>query len=312
MVVFGFDVVPCYHPLHGWRSRTRNESGKRGIVFSRIDGFVDLPVVLPCGQCIGCRLERSRQWAMRCMHEASRSADNVFVTLTYDDEHLPASGSLIKRDFQLFMKRVRRRFSGLSIRYFHCGEYGDVSNRPHYHAIIFGLDFPDKVLLKESAAGGRIFISEVLSSLWSHGFCTLGDVTFESCAYVARYVLKKRTGKFADKHYERVVDETGEIVQVLPEYTTMSLKPAIGRRWFEEFHKEVFPVDEVIMRGKRMKPPKYYSGLHDIADHEDMERIKGARVKEASKRKGDSTPERLKVRERVKRAQISMLKRSVE
>lgn len=302
--------MPCYHPLQGFRSRTRNASGKRSIVFSVKDGFIDRPVTVPCGQCIGCRLERSRQWAIRCVHESQTVASSAFITLTYDDAHLPASGSLVKRDFQLFIKRLRKRFP-IRISYFHCGEYGDLTNRPHYHALIFGFDFPDRVLWRD-VRNVRTYTSEILSSLWPFGFCTVGDVTFESAAYVARYVVKKVTGEAAEKHYERVVDETGEIVKVLPEYITMSLKPAIGRRFFEKFTSDIFPSDEVVLRGISMKPPKYYSGVYELLNAGEMEQIKFARIKDSLPFRADSSPDRLRVRERVKRAQISNLKRSVD
>ena len=136
--------MPCYRPIKGYRSRRLNaETGKRPVVFNPRDGFYDQPVDLPCGQCIGCRLERSRQWAIRCVHEASLHERNCFITLTYRDECLPTNGSLDLDAFQKFMKRLRRRF-GEGVRFFHCGEYGENFGRPHYHAILFNLDFSDK------------------------------------------------------------------------------------------------------------------------------------------------------------------------
>jgi hypothetical protein len=137
--------VTCYKPLLGYRAAERNEQGKRPLVFNPSQGLVDMPIKVACGQCIGCRLERSRQWAIRCVHEASLHEHNSFITLTYNDENLPADGSLDVRHWQLFMKRLRKRH-GSGIRYFHCGEYGSKHRRPHYHACLFGLDFPDKKL----------------------------------------------------------------------------------------------------------------------------------------------------------------------
>ena len=133
--------MPCYTPLKGWRSQERTESGKRAITFRLREGYADMPVDVPCGQCIGCRLERSRQWAVRCMHEASLYENNCFITLTYNEDHIPSDGSLKKDHFQKFMKRLRKKF-GAGIRFFHCGEYGAELSRPHYHAILFNFDPP--------------------------------------------------------------------------------------------------------------------------------------------------------------------------
>ena len=210
----------CYYPLKGYRSR----SGK-GIVFNRANGFVDMPMAVPCGQCIGCRLERSRMWAVRCVHEASLHADNCFITLTFDDSHLSHTGTLITSDFQKFMKRLRKEFSGRRIRYFHCGEYGEKLGRPHHHACLFGFDFSDKVLWSVRS-NVKLYRSPTLDRIWGQGYCTIGDVNFESAAYVARYVTKKITGEVAVDHYKVGVDvSTGEVISKKPEFVTMSRRP---------------------------------------------------------------------------------------
>lgn len=303
--------MPCFHPISGYRSRTVNANGKRPIVFNRRSGYVDLPVDLPCGQCIGCRLEKSRQWATRCMHEAQMFSENCFITLTYDPKFIPAGNTLVKKDFQTFMKRLRKKFIGTPIRYFHCGEYGDLNRRPHYHAIIFNLDFSDKILYSEKNSV-LLYTSATLQKLWQLGFSTIGEVTFESAAYVARYAMKKITGHTAKSHYENIDLETGEITDMQAEYITMSLKPGIGSKWFEKFASDVYPSDEVIMRGHRVKPPRYYDTIYEKVHPKKMEKIKFRRIKKASKHKSDSTPERLSDREIVKKAQINFLKRKLE
>ena len=132
--------VACFHPLKAWRSHYVNPAnGKRGITFSISKAYTDLPISIPCGQCIGCRLHKSRMWAVRCAHEMQMHEDNCFITLTYNAEHLPAPETLLLRDFQLFMKTLRNK-NGAGIRFFHCGEYGDKLARPHYHALLFGHD----------------------------------------------------------------------------------------------------------------------------------------------------------------------------
>lgn len=265
----------CFRPLKGYRSAQKTATGKRSIVFNARLGLVDFPVDLPCGQCIGCRLERSRQWAMRCVHEASLYDRNCFITLTYRDEDLPPGGTLVVKDFQDFMKRLRKRF-GEGIRFFHCGEYGEKFARPHYHACLFNFDFEDKKLWKE-VRGNKLFTSEALEELWPFGFSTIGEVTFESAAYVARYITKKITGSEASAHYSTVNEATGEVSERKPEYTTMSRRPGIAKGWFDRFSSDVYPSDQVVLRGKVMKPPKYYDRLFEIVFPSDYRRIKSLR-----------------------------------
>ena len=169
----------CYYPLLAVRTNDdsvriigskRNKSDRRfNARYTRAD-YTD-SFELPCGQCIGCRLEYSRQWAIRCMHEASLYEDNCFITLTYDQDHLPHDRSLNKSHFQKFMKRLRKRFGG-GIRFYHCGEYGERTRRPHYHACIFNFDFSDKKLFK-IVNNHRLYTSEQLEELWPFGFSTM-------------------------------------------------------------------------------------------------------------------------------------------
>lgn len=271
-----------------------------------------LRMTVPCGQCTGCRLERSRQWAVRCMHEASLHADNCFLTLTYSDEFLPEYGSLVKSDFQKFIKRVRKRYA---FRYFHCGEYGELSKRPHYHALFFGLDFSDKVLWSVRN-GNDVFRSDILESLWTFGNSEIGSLTFESAAYVARYCVKTlqnlrfRKGDresyvdALDREYSRLDPDTGELVLVAPEYVTMSRRPGIGNGWFEKFGTEVYPSDEVIVRGKSCKPPRFYDRLLAASSPEEAASVRRARLLARSRE--DETPARLRVREVCAEARLSL------
>jgi hypothetical protein len=295
--------VACYHPITAYRTRGGDVTFKQGL-------GVGSSFQIPCGQCIGCRLERSRQWAMRCLYESHLHADNCYVTFTYSPGFLPPDGGLDKSHFQRFMKRLRRRYAPQLIRYFHCGEYGDQLGRPHYHALLFGIDFPDKVLYKDDDS--PLYTSKILDSIWGYGECKLGAVTFESAAYVARYVMKKVTGDRSKRHYERVNLETGEIVSIQPEYITMSLKPGIGAGWFEKFSSDVFPSDFLIVNGVRVKPPKFFDKLLERSNPLLLEGIKHQRILSASRHKADNTVERLDDREQVATAQFSQLKRHKE
>jgi len=191
--------MACYHPVQAYLG----EDGVVTFAERRTHGSVSC-LRLPCGKCVGCRLERSRQWAVRCMHEAQLHDRNCFITLTYDEAHVPAGFSLRYRDFQLFMKKLRK-FAGHPVRFFMCGEYGGEHSRPHFHACLFGFDFPDKVQFKRVGGGAVIYRSSVLERLWLQGFSTIGAVTFESAAYVARYVMKKLDGALTS------VDDTGSV-----------------------------------------------------------------------------------------------------
>ncbi len=277
-------------------------------MFRPQDGYSDLPVMLPCGQCIGCRLEKSRKWAMRCMHEASLYDENCFVTLTYADEHLPRYGSLDREAFPLFMKRLRKRFEPRRIRFYSCGEYGEESGRPHYHALFFGFDFDDKVFLR-TRGDNRVYRSPCLELLWPFGLSEIGSVSFESAAYVARYVVKKVTGDLAEDHYERVVLDTGECIQLEPEFATMSRRPGIGRAWIDKYRDEVYRHDSVIVSGKECKPVRYYDEVMTKVDPVLMARIKRARERKVNAE--EQTPERLRVREVVAKARLDTFTKEV-
>lgn len=310
--------MPCYFPLSAWRSKIINESGKRNLVFKEQDAWQADPdgrLEIPCGQCVGCRLERSRQWAMRIMHESTLYIENSYLTLTYDPDKLPENGTLVKKHFQDFMKRLRKKYLGRKIRYFHCGEYGDNFRRPHYHAILFNLDFEDKKFLK-NFNGNKLYKSETLEKLWSHGFCTIGAVTFESAAYVARYCLKKVTGINAKKedeigltHYQDLNLTTGEIVDLVPEYVTMSRRPGIGKPWLDKYHTDIFPNDYCVVNGKKVGVPKFYENI--LSDAE-LKKLKKERKYTALKHADNNTSDRLAVREEIAKAKLNLKKRSFE
>lgn len=298
--------MSCFKPLKGYVSRTRSEKGKRPVVFNPRLGFYDQPMDVPCGQCIGCRLERSRQWAIRLVHEKQMHDQSCFLTLTYAPEKIPPNGTLCPKDFQDFMKRLRRWLGHKKIKYYHCGEYGDETFRPHYHAILFGYDFSDKEKLFETKRGDTVYTSDKLEERWGHGLCTLGEVTFESAAYVARYVTKKITGKNAASHYGEIINkDTGEVTpRRIPEYTTMS--NSLGKSWFDKYTTDVFPYDEVVVRGKKMKPPKYYTALYEALEPDKHFLVKAKRKMAAKKPEviADNIDPRLRVKEQVQQKKL--------
>jgi hypothetical protein len=299
--------MPCYYPQKGFMY-VKAKYGK---------GLVKKPCMRPCGQCRGCRLEQSRQWALRSVHEAQLNEDNSFITLTFrckktcpawiyhHDEkgrYIPGTKciySVDKRDMQLFFKRLRKYYGNYSFRYLACGEYGENLGRRHYHAIIFGIDFKDKEIIHQaryksyknrftkSTGDNTLYKSEILGKLWKEGFHTIGDVTFESCGYVARYCMKKITGPQAAWHYNGRK----------PEFALMS--KGLGKDWYKKYKTDLYPKDFVTCRGIKMQPPKYYDRLLEKEDPKLFNEIKMERRKHVSDISADERVRRGKVKELI-------------
>jgi len=338
--------MPCYRPRTVWRSpKKRNRSGALKTLFKKPHHMFDKVVrklsptsdilisnydfyqpeefqIPGCSpMCVGCQEAYSRAWAVRCWHESQLHDSNCFVTLTFNDKFCPKNG-LDHGIFQKFMKRLRRFLGAVTakrVRFYMAGEYGSETGRPHFHACLFGFDFSDRQLW--SVRGDvRLDTSEILKRLWSvpmrgslkgyppgsvrgesFGFSSVGDVTFESAAYIARYCAKKVRGDAAPAHYKGMK----------PEYTRMSLKPGIGKNWFLAYKDSVFPDDAVSLgNGRRCKVPRSYDKVFELTDPVAFNKLKQLR-KDRAKRSPDNTPDRLKVRERVKKAQLKQLKRGL-
>lgn len=300
--------MPCYTPLTLYKSLkgVDPKSGKTPLRGIKNGGNPQQPVKVPCQRCIGCRLERSRQWAIRCINEAQMHEKNCFVTLTYETENLTYGGeayTLYPRDLQLFFKKLRKKY-GPKIKYFACGEYGEKKGRPHYHACIFGVDFDDKILTPVQKGEFPLYTSASLAKLWTHGGNVIGEVNFETAAYTARYILKKKLGKTAS-HYKKVGIE--------PEFTRMSRRPGLGASWLAKYKGDVFPHDyQVIRGGVKTRPPKYYGSLYEVENPEQFAAIKIRREKQALKMAEDNTKIRLAAKLAIKKQQIKTLLRSLE
>lgn len=280
-------MAGCYHPLLGVRSLTPNpDTGKYPVRVFKTEFKPDYVeqygreniVQIPCGKCIGCRLQYSRVWADRCMAEASSYEHNIFLTLTYNNECLPPKwenspvNSLVKRDLQLFIKRLRKALPDQKIRYFACGEYGPQNMRPHYHLILFNCNLPDKKMYYINQQGFMYFTSKIIHDCWypeedsklpkddrrSMGFHTITDCNWHTCAYTARYIVKKQKGKNSSIY---------EQYNYQPEFTLMSRKPGIGRDYFDKHAIEIYydgaflPTEDGHIR---IYPNKYYDDLFDI------------------------------------------------
>ncbi len=331
--------MTCYSPIAGYRSRTAGKAGGFGITFNQSESNGQ-QIKMACGQCIGCKLDRSRDWAIRCIHESQMHDENSFITLTYNTENLPEDQSLKVSHFQNFMKRLRQQQTPKKIRFLHSGEYGNTCpthdkedcelcgpvQRPHYHALLFGHDFADKYPWKERN-GYQTYRSQQLEKLWPLGNSEIGTLTFESAGYVARYATKKITGDKALAHYEKFNTETGEVITVRPEYITMSRghlcqkckKPTckhssagLGYTWYQKYKNDLFPEDECVIAGRIMKPPRYYAKMYQQSEPKKYEQMMQNRKKFFNKHEKDNTWPRLQDREKVKHAQLNQLPRQLK
>lgn len=253
--------MTCYHPLVARKSvRKISLDGKYLVkVLSKDHVYTELAgndwykgneyeyINLPCGRCIGCRIDRARDWATRVYCESLYSKDNWFVTLTYDEEHFPGYNLYLDHVRQ-FIKDLRNWFSyrGHSgIRYFGCAEYGDASARPHFHLILFNVPLAD---IKPSGArrGNLYFSSDVITELWGKGNCIIGAVTLQSSRYVAKYCLKKRgTADY---------DELGINAPCI----FASNRPGIGYDYLYDHAQEIFENGFIEIDGKPVPVPKYF------------------------------------------------------
>jgi len=273
--------MPCYNPLLAWKVE-----GK--IVFNPPPGTAGLlkPFNLPCSKCYGCRLNYARSWALRCQLEALSHKDNCFITLTFSNEMLQKRKnpwSVDKNDFQLFMKKLRKKH-GEHIRYFHCGEYGEKTYRPHYHALIFGHDFRIKTNNNKVQQFGKkhpLYNSEELNNLWSYGHCTVGDLNFTTASYTARYVTKKIKGEASKIHIDPI---TGAVTNIEDVYCTMSRGNkktkfnGIGEEAYHKYKHRWYGNDFIVNgNGIKMKPPRYFDKLYEKEYPQRFEAIKKAR-----------------------------------
>lgn len=248
------------------------------------------------------------------MHEASLyGPNNSFITLTYDDAHLPHRAMLKYEDYQRFMKRLRKEAFPFKLRFYMCGEYGERSWRPHYHALIFNYAFfGDRKFAKTSPSGQKLYTSKQLDDIWGMGNCWIGSVTFQSAAYIARYCTKKVTGKAAEAHYMRA-DADG-VYSLPPEFNKMSLKPGIGFTWYQQYRKSLYPHDYVVSEGKKLKIPRYYDKLYqkDMEGSSVFDDIRYQRRVMMRENFADNIKPRLLVKEEVAEARYQSLVRSFD
>lgn len=300
--------MPCVHPIPAWRNtyssistRKRAAPVFRYPALKAAQGLVK-EMKLPCGKCIECRIDYSRQWAMRGACELQTSSTASFLTLTYNSENLPPDGSLQKSHYQKFLKRLRR--AGYKFTYMLAGEYGSKLSRPHYHAIIFGEDFKQGSYTApvQQTAEMPLYVNDKITNIWGKGYVVMGEVSFAAIQYVAGYITKKINGDMAKDHYK------GK----LPEFMRVSLKTPIGSRWFDKYASDVYPRDEFIHDGKAMRPPKYFQRRYAKQNPEKALDLSVKRETVAESMSGQWTPERLAARKAITLAKFKMHVRRLE
>lgn len=277
--------MPCHAPQTAWRTATgKIHLGRTPPRATEILAADADELRLPCGKCLGCQRSNALSWAIRCQLEWQDHDRAAFTTLTYDDQHLPPT--LRRRELQLFLKRVRRR-AARPVRFFASGEYGEQNGRPHYHALLFGIDQSDKGLVDDA---------------WARGFTQTIALTPEAIAYVARYTQKKWSDRISNQK-ERVDPETGEVYTWQPPFLQMSRRPGIGanaRRWPHSWR------DHAIYGGQPVPVPRF---LHEAwkaqATKEEIQQLREEK-KQKAKTREDSTPERLEAAAAIARAQQAL------
>lgn len=321
--------MTCFHPIYVYQSGIK-ENGKRQLDFSIKTAMIkhkeENTVRIPCGKCLGCRMDYAKIWANRCMLEAKSFKDNYFITLTYNDECIPIKNglhTLEPKDLQDFFKRIRRYWeyhynwkkteNNPGIRFYACGEYGDRTQRPHYHALIFNMPIPDKKPLFKNYQEDQIFTSKIIEEIWGKGIISIGRLSWETCAYTARYVMKKQKGM--DHKYFK---DKG----IVPEFVRMSRKPGIGFTYYENNKDKIYETDEIFLSDgkgnvRTAKPPKYFDSLYELENPNILKQVKEMREfmakynKEKVLEKSSLTEEQyLKQKENILKKKIEKKKRS--
>lgn len=249
-----------------------------------------------CGQCLSCRINHAKIWSERCLLESQYWDSTLFISLTYNEANLPFNGlnpTLRKKDFQDFMKRLRKRLN-CKVSYFASGEYGGRTKRPHYHAIVFGLNLPDLKIFKVKKTY-NIYKSQFLQDVWGKGFCTVGVCNSLTTAYTAQYSLKKSKvvklrGNLSDFEDFLTEDLYGqyrlddhEFLKsqglIEKEFLLMSRRPAIGKRFFDEHMQDIIDNDRI--DGCEFKHIRYFDKLIEKVSPEDLKRLKMERISSA-------------------------------
>ncbi len=260
-------------------------------------------------------MNKALSWSMRIMHQTQMEESSCFLTLTYDEAHLPSDRSLHVEHPQAFIKQLRRKVR--PFKYFLCGEYGEETLRPHYHICLMGEDFTrDRERYRSTPNGDSLYKSATLDAAWPHGTHNLiAELNQQTACYVASYVTKKWRGSAADRYYTVLFmesDGTAKLHKLKPEFATMSRRPGLGTTWFEKYHTDVYPSDEVIINGIPRRPPAFYDTLLERRDPKLHHQIKRNRIIRGNRHLEDQTAERLAIREHLVLAKQGPVTREIQ
>lgn len=299
----------CFHLMTAYRPA----SGEGRLVFDqrKAKPFCE-PVMLPCGGCIQCRASKARDWTVRAWMESQLQPVGCSVTLTYAPQFLPDGATLRPHDLRLFMKRVWNAFPGVDVRFLVNGEYGDQGLRPHYHLLLWGLDFvEDRVPWNRAPSGEVLYLSKRLDALWGFGIAAIGTLTVESAGYAARYCMKKITGPMAEREYQRFAAD-GQPFWVHPVFARMSRRPGLGGAWIDRYWDSDAKSDFVRMDGRRVPMPEYCVKRRFKDQPEVIEARRAVALQYLADHASDFTIERIAVREEVMRLSMSRLHRALD
>lgn len=244
-------------------------------------------IQLPCGKCLGCRLDHANEWATRLYCEAKSWENSYFFTLTYNDKNLPKTAygqnTLNSKDMTDFFKRLRNHYKGEkkiiynfdeelnSIRYLYCGEYGPKTSRPHYHGIIFNLKIDDLKPYKQNKQGDMLYTSKKIQNIWGKGFVIIGQMSYSSACYVARYCQKKA-------YISEKLDPDITLGEPQKEFIRMSRRPGIGVIYWNENKELIKAQNGILVKTKdtvKLKPiPRYFMKLWEKDNMAEFDRKK--------------------------------------
>ena len=227
--------MSCYKSKPAWKATYPNENGKHPIRFNQPGDKRTPDYFIDCGKCEGCRARQRMDWAIRMSHEAAEHKHNSFLTLTYDDDNLPEDGKIHRKHVKNFLERLEYKL-GYKPRYYVCGEYGELTRRPHYHAIIFGDDFRESRYTY--AINDKLYGNKDLERVWRNGAISIADFSHATALYTAGYVTKK-------------ISDTDN-------FSMQSRNPPLGKTWVRKHHDNIRRLERITIEGQEYPIPKVY------------------------------------------------------
>lgn len=303
----------CTKPFTAYDSAEMNPAtGKRGITSDKNKSLNGVAKEFPCRQCLECKFQYVKDWTNRNLFENMFHEDSCFVTLTYDEENLPDGGTLIKDHPSKFMKALRQKIYPKKVRFFSASEYGGKFGRPHIHILIYGWLPEDRDPVRNDE-GLISYESDQLTEIWGRGRTELSEVNQKTASYCAQYINKKVYGDLAPDHYTTTHPLTGDLIELEPEFCTMSLRPGIGLKYYKTWLEDMYPSDYLVYKGTRIAVPKFFDRHLERDNPEMFQEIKIKRKLEAKKpnRLKEQTPQRREIRNKIQEIKLNRRNKNV-